>query len=84
MPSYAQNDVFFVPTDEIRFLTALFLHIHHPRGPPEATAPATTPTGAKNGDPPGDPPSDAPSDLQDSMISKKEKNWGGDFFVGGG
>ena len=55
MQPKAQNDVYFALTDEIRLITALFLHIHNPRGPPEATAPATTPTGAKNGDPPGDP-----------------------------
>ena len=51
----AQNDVYFGLTDEIRLITAVSLHIHNPRGLPEATAPVTTPTAAENGDPPGDP-----------------------------
>ena len=55
MQPKAQNDVYFELTDEIRLITAVSLHIHNPRGPPEATAPATTPTAAENGDPPGDP-----------------------------
>ena len=55
MQPKAQNDVYFALTDEIRLITAVSLHIHNPRGPPEATAPVTTPTAAENGDPPGDP-----------------------------